>query len=223
MSKSEKKIFEVVPEENREAPSTPIEKPKGFDLNRFKSTHADAIANVGKLQGALPHHPLSQAKDFVRLHPNENEYWSVELCFVNVPCQGQKRDTLHLIIEELAMKYLPSARIQRFRLALASKPFNAFFLCHVPTRNLDNSWNISNLDACEKAKHSWTIATSRKGEGVDGYDITFAKNPKAFADPEWTKQTLNELIGTTFNGRIIDREDHPALLRLLGDVQDVAS
>jgi hypothetical protein len=223
MSKHDKPKLEVVPEENREAPSTPIEKPKGFDLNRFKSTHADAIANVGKLQGALPHHPLSQAKDFVRLHPNENEYWSVELCFVNVPCQGQKRDTLHLIIEELAMKYLPSAKIQRHRLALASKPFNAFFLCHVPTRNLDNSWNTSNLEACDKAKQLWTQATSRKEEGVDSYKIDFARNPKAFGEPEWPKQTLDELIGITFNDRIIDRDDHPALLRLLGDVQDVAS
>jgi hypothetical protein len=223
MSKSEKKLFEVVPEEKREAPSAPIEKPKGFDLNRFKSTHADAIANVGTLQGALPHHPLSQAKDFCRLHPDEENFWSVELCFVNVPIQGQKRDTLHLIVEEIAMRFLPSARIQRFRLALATKPFNAKFLCHVPTKNLDNSWNISNLEACEKAKSSWVIATSRKGEGVDGYNITFAKSPKAFAEPDWGGQPLNELIGNTFNGRIIDRDDHPALLRLLGDVQDIAS
>jgi hypothetical protein len=109
------------------------------------------------------------------------------------------------------------------RLALATKPFDANFLCHVPTRNLDNPWNLSNLQACEHAKHLWTMATSRKGEGIDGYKIEFAKNPKAFADPKWTLQKLGELIGLTFHERIIDREDHPALLRLIGDVQDVAS
>ena len=70
----------------------------------------------------LPHHNIAQAKDFVRLHPNEDTYWSPELCFVNVPIKGQKRDTLHLIDEDLAMRYLPSGRILRFRLVLATKP-----------------------------------------------------------------------------------------------------
>ena len=54
---------------------------------------------------------IAQAKDFVRLHPDEENYWSSELCFVNVPIKGQKRDTLHLIDEDLAMQYLPSGKI----------------------------------------------------------------------------------------------------------------
>jgi hypothetical protein len=41
------------------------------------------------------------------------------LGFVNVPIKGMKQDILHLINEELAMQYLPSARIKRFRLATA--------------------------------------------------------------------------------------------------------
>ena len=114
---------------------TPIAKPDAaFSLDKFKSKHAAAVANVETLQTGLPHHNIAQAKDFVRLHPNEETYWSPELCFVNVPIKGQKRDTLHLIDEDLAMHYLPSGRIQRFRLALATKPYDVFFLCHVPTQ-----------------------------------------------------------------------------------------
>ena len=67
----------------------------------------------------------------MRLHPDEETYWSPELCFVNVPIKGQKRDTLHLINEDLAMRHLPSGKIQHFRLALATKPHDAFFLCDV--------------------------------------------------------------------------------------------
>ena len=63
----------------------------------------------------------------MRLHPDEENYWSDELCFVNVPIKGQKRDTLHLIDEELAMRYLPSGAISRCRLALAAKPYDVFF------------------------------------------------------------------------------------------------
>jgi hypothetical protein len=79
-----------------------------------------------------------------------------------VPIKGEKRDTLHLIEEELAMRYLPTAKIQRFRLALATKPYDIFFLAHVPTRNVDNSWNATNIEGCELAKARWVLASSRK-------------------------------------------------------------
>src|SRR5262249_11265314 len=112
-----------------EAAATPIAKPSAFNLDKFKSERAAALANVETLLTALPIHKISEAKDFVRLHLDEANYWSHELCFVNVPIKGQKRDTLHLIDEDLAMRFLPPARIIRQRLALATKPFDVFFLC----------------------------------------------------------------------------------------------
>ena len=199
-----------------------IAKPDTFSLDKFKSKRAAALANVETLLTALPHHSISQAKDFVRLHPDEAAYWSPELCFVNVPIKGAKRDTLHLIDEELAMRYLPPARILRFRLALAAKPNDLFFLCHVPTRNTDNSWNGSNLQACEQAKKLWTAVSSRKDEGVDSYKIDAARDADAFPDPGWPTQSLSELIGVTFAGRLIESEDHPGLLRLIGARQSTS-
>jgi hypothetical protein len=194
-----------------------IAKPGTFSLDKFKSKRAAALANVETLLTALPHHSIAQAKDFVRLHPDEAAYWSPELCFVNVPIKGQKRDTLHLIDEDLAMRYLPPARILRFRLALAAKPNNdVFFLCHVPSRNLDNSWNGSNLQACEQAKTLWTQVTSRKEEGAEAYKIDSARDPDAFNDPNWPTQSLTDLISVTFAGRMIESEGHPGLLRLIG-------
>jgi hypothetical protein len=216
----EPKLKVVGEEVDDEALSVP--KPDTFSLNKFKSKRAAAIANVETLLTALPHHSISQAKDFVRLHPDEEKYWSPELCFVNVPIKGQKRDTLHLIDEELAMRYLPSAKILRFRLALATKPGDVFFLCHVPSRNTDNSWNASNLQACEKAKTFWIQATSRKEEGVEAYKIDKARDKDAFPAPKWPTQTLEEIIGRTFEGRRIETADHPGLLRLIGAKQSVS-
>ena len=40
-----------------------------------------------------------------------------------------------------------------------------------------------------------------------------------FPAPNWPKQTLDELILVTFNGRMIDKDDHPGLLRLIGAKQ----
>lgn len=199
-----------------------IPKPSTFSLDKFRSKRAAAVANVDTMPGALPHHSIAQAKDFVRLHPDEDRYWSPELCFVSVPIKGQKRETLHLIDEELALRFLPSGKIQRFRLALATKPFDVFFLCHVPTRNKDDSWNVSNLQACERAKTFWVQATSRKEEHVDAYKVDSARDLDAFPDPKWLTQTLDELINITFTGRMIDHEEHPALLRLIGAKQSVS-
>lgn len=208
---------ELVPTDKPTTEATDsIAKPEGFDLDRFKSKRAAAMANVETLLDALPVHTIAQAKDFVRLHPEEDKYWSSELCFVNVPIKGSKRDTLHLIEEELAMRFLPSARIQRFRLALATKPYDVFFLCQVPSQNLDNAYNASNLKACEQAKTFWTQATSRREEGVEAYKVTFTRDDNPFPEPKWPSQSLAELIEKTFAGRMINSEDHPGLLRLIG-------
>jgi hypothetical protein len=196
-----------------------IKKPGAFSLDKFKSKRAAAMANVETLLTALPHHPMKEANDYCRLHPDEEKYWTAELCFVAVPVKGQKRDTLHLIEEELAMHYLSSGKIKRFRLALATKPFDSFFLCHVPTQNLDNKFNETNVQGCERAKTLWTQLTSRAAEGVEAYKVDYARDQDAFPDPKWPTQTLDELIAVTFTGRTIDREDHPALLRLIGAKQ----
>jgi hypothetical protein len=203
-------------------PAIAIAKPTAFTLDKFKSKRAVALAGVETLQTALPHHSISQAKDFVRLHEDESKYWSSELCFVSVPIKGQTRDTLHLIDEDIAMRYLPSAKVLRFRLALASKPFDNFFLCHVPSRNTDNSWNESNQQACEQAKSRWVQASSRREEGVDAYKIDAARDPDAFPEPNWPKQSLDDLILATFGNRMIASEDHPGLLRLIGAKQSTS-
>src|SRR5262245_18373433 len=87
-------------------------------LDKFRSTRKPAIAGVETLQAELNVMRLAEAKDWVRLHPNAEDYWSPELCFVNVPVKGQNKGTLHLITEDLALAHLPAGRIQRFRLAL---------------------------------------------------------------------------------------------------------
>ena len=170
---------------------------------------------------ALPVHKLADARDFVRLHPDEDQYWSAELCIVAVPVKGQRRDTLHLIVEELALQHLQPASIRRYRLALGANPDGGFFLCTVPSQNLDNPWNSDNRKACAEAKSRWTKLCSRRDEGVDGYKIDFTQDPDAFPEPKWPTQSLDELIDVTFAGRQIEQVDHPGMRRLLGVKQSL--
>jgi hypothetical protein len=211
--------------ESQESAATDVSiaRPSSFSLDKFKSKRGAAIANVETRPSRLSVHRISDANDFVRLHPDEENCWSTELCFVSVPVKdGKKSDNLHLIDEEIAMRYLESKKIKRFRLALATKPYDVHFLCIIPTRNLDNKFNETALKGCMDAKTLWTEVTSRKPEGYDEYKITHARNPKAFPEPKWPSQTFEEQIGITFEGRQIESNDHPGLLRLIGEKQDVS-
>jgi hypothetical protein len=64
--------------------------------------------------------------------------------------------------------------------------------------------------------------TSRKAEGAEQYKIDFARDNDAFPEPKWPKQSLDDLVDITFTGRMIDCDDHPALLRLIGAKQDIS-
>ncbi len=144
-----------------------IVKPSGF-LEKFRSKRSPTIAGVETLLTAFPILRIADANDFVRLHPSE-DYWSPELCFVSVPIKGERQDLLHLIDEELAMQHLSGKRIRRHRLALATKPHDIFFLCIVPSQNLDNTWNAIAVKACEKAKNgvgAGLLAQRRGGRGL---------------------------------------------------------
>jgi len=191
-------------------------------LDKFKSSSDPTIANVETLVPPLPVQTISQAKDFVRLHSDDKNYWSTEYCFVSVPIKGVKGESLHLIARGVAERCLDSRKILKFRLALATKPYDVFFLCRVPSRNLDNTWNMSNLQACEQATRRWVQALSRKEEGVDAYKITFSRDIDAFPVPNWPKQSLNELIAKSFFGRIIEDDKHPGLARLIGAKQEIS-
>jgi hypothetical protein len=205
------------PTDNVVSIAKPAEKSR---LDKFKSKKAAALANIETLPTELKIHSIAEAKDFVRLHHDEENWWSPELCFVNVPIKGQKKDTLHLIDEDLALQYIHPGRILRFRLALATKPFDVQFLCKVPSRNLDNEWNRAAVKACEMAKTSWVIVVSRKEEGVETYKVDYAQNQDAFSNPKWPeKQTLDDLILVRFEGLFIETADHPGLLRLIGAKQ----
>jgi hypothetical protein len=143
---------------------------------------------------------------------------------VRVPIIGMKDKMLHLIDDELARNNLPSGKIKNFRLALATKPNNVFFLAEIPTRNTDNSFVMSHLRGVEQAKTRWAQLTSQKAEGRETYKVEFPRNEKAFPEPDWPnpkKQSLESLIEAAFTGRIINEEDDAAFLRLIGDVQSL--
>jgi hypothetical protein len=181
--RSRKSASKPIPTSQVETPATPIDsaetpeingaeaplsiaKPAAFSLDRFKTKNLTGIANVGSLLMALPHYPISQAGDFVRLHHDESTFWSDELCFVSVPIKGMAKDVTHLIARDLVEIYLGNMlkRVKTYRLALATKPFDVFALIHVPSQHLDNPWNHDALSLVMRRNNvgSMSIAAKRK-------------------------------------------------------------
>jgi hypothetical protein len=203
------------------APEEPgsIEKPPpGEILARFK-TKRPLDERIQTLLPALPHGKISEAKDYVRLHPDD-AYWSGEYCFVMVPVPGIKGSVLHLLASDLA-EARPPGSLQFFRLALATKPHDQFFLAQVPSRNLDNEWNRSNLEACTAAKASWKMVISKATEGSEGYHIKPTESElrgegDPFPEPNWPAESLDAIVAKAFDGRMILNRESPAWRRLVG-------
>jgi len=209
-------------EEKPKAEVIPLQIVKPGRLDRFKSKKQPSIGGLETSPSVLGILKIGDVGDFVRLHPNEEEYWSDELCFVSVQIIGEKKDQLHLIDEEIAVRYLPSRKIRRFRLALATKPYDAHFLCQVPSINLDYTWNSTALKACLQAKTHWVQVSSRKEENVEGYKTDKAVDADAFPEPKWLSPSLEYLIELSFQGAIIETDDHPGLRRVIGAKQNLS-
>ena len=76
-----------------------------------------------------------------------------------------------------------------------------------------NPWHVSHIAAYEAAKTGWVRMKSNKAGGF--YDRIEPKSP--MPDPDWPDMTFADILQTAFNDdHIVDRDDHPALRRLLG-------
>jgi hypothetical protein len=200
----------------------PLKIVKPGRLDKFKSKKKPSIGGLETAPTVLSILKIGDTNDFVRLHPDEDEYWSAELCFVSVPIINDKHDQLHLIDEEIAVRYLPAKKIKRFRLALATKPYDAHFLCQVPSTNLDNTWNSTALKACMQAKEFWVQVSSRKEENIEGYKYDKAVDVDAFPEVKWPPASLEQLIELSFHGALIETDDHPGLRRVIGAKQSMS-
>lgn len=214
-----KLVTSIPPEAGPSAP--PIAKPGADFMNRFRSTKSAEMPGVATPLAPLKIIRAGETEDFFRVHPDEENYWTCELCFVSVPVKGTARPLLHLITEEIAMEYLSPKLIKRHRLALATKPYDVLFFCSVPSQNLDSAWNATALTALDRSKSRWTQVFSRRDEGLEEYGHKFAQNEDAFPAPKWPLRSVHEYLEVTFRDASITTSNHPGLLRLIGAKQDL--
>ena len=82
-------------------------------MEKFRSQNAPTISGVETLLTALPILKIGEVDDWTRLHPNEDDFWTPEMCFVSVPINGTRKDMLHVIDDDLGVQYLSAKKIKR--------------------------------------------------------------------------------------------------------------
>ncbi len=89
------------------------------------------------------------------------------------------------------------------------------FLWPVPLPRPDgkhNPWHRSALIAVEKAENRWVRVVANMEAG--GYEISEAA--ANIGEPEWPDIAFQEMVRIAFQGKVVDRPDHPLILKLRG-------
>jgi len=76
-----------------------------------------------------------------------------------------------------------------------------------------NPWHQSALEAEAHAQTQWVRVSANMGAGA--YDVAVA--PLHGTEPTWPNTSMSDLLRIAFKDRLIDRPDHPVLMRLRGE------
>ena len=147
--------------------------------------------------------------EFYRVHPSED--FTDQCNIIELKSEGEwwlvDEDVLPAVTLEKTLKLMQIYTCITFS--------NEAFLCCVPladpTTGKLNPWHESGHETMQRAKAEWI----RRQPASQGYLTTRAVNDK-LPDPKWPNMTFDEMIDKAFGRYFIDREDHPVLLRLIG-------
>jgi hypothetical protein len=148
---------------------------------------------------------------FVRCHPLVE--YRLETAVVELK---EDRET-YLVVPELwdflAEEATFSPRLLSLTVTRAGTPFLWPVRLRGPDGRID-SWNGSALEAVATAESTWVRVSANMQAGA--YDVVEAV---AYTDePVWPTESMNEILGVAFRGKLIDSMDHPVLRRLRGEV-----
>ena len=184
------------------------EAPDPFDLAslRLDQTYSDGIAVKKLITMIRVGKPSKQ--HFVRVNPDP-AYRISPVAVIELKDEREAYLVSPALAAELAGEFTSVA------LFTAITRAGTLFLWPVPLPAPDgahNPWHRSALIAVEKAEHRWVRIVANMEAG--GYDISEAA--ANIGDPEWPDMPFKEMVRIAFQGRIVDRPDHPLILKLRG-------
>jgi hypothetical protein len=182
--------------------------PDPFDLAalRLDQTYSDGVA-VKKLITMI-RVGKPQKQHFVRVHPDP-DYRIAPMALLELKDDRES----YLVAPALAAEL--SGEFTSVALFTAITRAGTLFLWPVPLPGVDgkhNPWHRSAMIAVEKVEHRWVRIVANMEAG--GYDISEAA--ANIGEPEWPDMPFQEMVRIAFQGRLVDRPDHPLILKLRG-------
>jgi hypothetical protein len=188
-------------------PIDPGEAPDPFNLDTpCLSQDFTETAGVKKLLRTVPaRRPGSQ--DFVRVHP-QPDYRR------NLLCIDLKDDReCYVVRPEMAAQLVSEAVAKTIYTAITRQGVVFLWPVAIPATDAKtNEWWRSAREAAELAMTCWIRVKADMNLGA--YQMYKAEGQ--IPDPEWPELPYQELLRIAFKDRLIDRVDHPVILRLRG-------
>ena len=162
--------------------------------------------------------PLIQVKErkpkkdeYVRVHPDlVADYGLYEF-----DDGGQERERF-LVLPKV--RYLLDNELMPHRVHVAINRYGEPFIWAIKLPQEGNvgghTWLETALMCAEQAKHLWIKVKSNRAAGM--YEAVKAQGE--LGDPEWPRgKNLRDFVELAFKGKVIDRPDHPVLLKMSGE------
>jgi hypothetical protein len=182
-----------------------------FDLKSLREPQS--LIQVRKRRLSVPVRRKPNRLDFVRTH-RDPEYRITMALFRPGKSDSGGDDEMYFVhpsvLEEMRNEY------RQYTIFTAVNLQGAPFLWAVPLPIDDgrepNTWLVTNREAAELAMNRWVRVASDIGAGA--YSVIEYEG--APIEPVWPEETFLDLLKLAFKNRMIDRPDHPMILRLRG-------
>jgi hypothetical protein len=184
--------------------------PNPFDpaALRLGQSYADTVG-VKKLLTTVPVGKPNR-QDFVRVHPDP-KYRLTPAATITV-----KEDReVYLVTPQMAQ--VLTGEFSTVTLFTTINRQGVLHLWDVKLPKPDgrhNEWHRSAAEGAERAMEKWVRVTSNTSLGA--YEIFEASGD--LPEPIWPDISFEEILRIAFQGRIVEREDHPLVQRLKGVV-----
>jgi hypothetical protein len=146
------------------------------------------------------------SRNFFRVHPDE------EYRLYNVPVVEDDQHEWHILAPELEIPEDLERFISHVNLITCLNHKGTLFLW--PYKNSTNDWSKSASRIARQAVAEWVRLSADMD--ANGYRVEMAPAELRRINPTWPKMTFEEILNTAFEGKCIERLEHPVIRSLRG-------
>ncbi len=202
-------ILGVVDNTSNSAPDTA---PDPFDLKALREQQN--LIPVARRRLGIPVVRKPNRHRFVRVHPSPDYRIDIPIFRPQKDEEGGGDEELYYVHLPMLHELAGECRWATVFTAVTiqNNPFLWCVMKPMDTGREPNTWLVSNREAAEIAMRKWVrVASDMAAHAYETHE--YEGNPP---EPQFPKETFQELLRLGFKHRLIDRPDHPIILGLRG-------